>query len=105
MLREDRYFIGLPASASTIILLIISWFEIGFIFILPTVIIIGALMASDIKFPKPGLKINFIAIILIILSLITYDQLYRITPLLLLTAILIYSLGGPIYNKFLTKKK
>jgi CDP-diacylglycerol--serine O-phosphatidyltransferase len=103
ILKEDRYFIGLPASASTIILLIVSWFEVGFIFILPTVIIIGAFMASDIKFPKPGLKINLIATILIILSLIFYNIYKGIAPFLLLLAILFYVIGGPIYNKFLSK--
>ena len=103
--KEDRYFIGLPASASTIILLIVSWFEVGFIFILPTVIIIGAIMASDIKFPKPGLKINTIATILIILTLIMYKYYYGIAPLLLLTAILLYMIGVPIHNKFLLKNR
>jgi CDP-diacylglycerol--serine O-phosphatidyltransferase len=105
ILKEDRYFIGLPASTSTIILLIVSWFEVGFIFILPTVIIIGAIMASDIKFPKPGLKINTIATILIILTLIMYKYYYGIAPLLLLTSILLYMIGVPIHNKFLLKNR
>ena len=105
ILKEDKYFIGLPASVSTVILLIVSWFEVGFIFILPTVIIIGAIMASDIKFPKPGLKINLIATILIILTLIFYNTYYGIAPLLLLSAILLYAIGGSIHNKFLSKNR
>jgi CDP-diacylglycerol--serine O-phosphatidyltransferase len=103
LIKKDKYFIGLPASASTIILLIISWFEVEFIYILPAVVIIGAVMASDINFPKPGIKINAIASILIILTLIIYKGYYGIAPLLLLTAILVYSIGGPIYIKFLEK--
>jgi phosphatidylserine synthase len=102
-MKEDKFFIGLPASVSTIILVIISWLEVDFIFLLPTVIIIGAAMASDIIFLKPGIKINIVATLLIIISLIMYNNYYKIGPLLLLTAILVYAIGGPIYKKFIIK--
>ena len=103
LMKKDKYFIGLPASVSTIILLIIALFEVEFIYILPAVIIIGATTVSDIKFPKPGIIINAIATILIILTLIMYNNYYGIFPLLLLAAILIYAIGGPIYSKFSVK--
>jgi len=105
LMKEDKYFIGLPASVSTIILLIISYLEIDFIFILPAVIIIGAAMASDIKFLKPHIKINAIAMVLIFFTLIMYTNYYSIAPILLLLAILSYVIGGPIYTKFLNKKR
>ena len=105
IMKEDKFFIGLPASVSTIILVIIAWFEVDFIFLLPAVIIIGAAMASDIIFIKPGIKINAIASILIVLSLILYNNYYKIAPLLLLIAILIYAIGSPIYTKFIKKDK
>lgn len=101
IMKEDKFFIGLPASVSTIILVIIAWFEVDFIFLLPAVIIIGAAMASDISFIKPDKKINVIASILIGLSIILYNNYYKIAPLLLLTAILIYAIGSPIYTKFI----
>jgi phosphatidylserine synthase len=104
-MKEDKFFLGLPASVSTIILLMISWFRVEFIYILPAVIIIGAAMASDIKFPKPRIRINAIATFLILLTLIMYDNYYRVAPLLLLIAIVIYAIGGPIYTKFLVKNK
>ncbi len=103
LMKEDKFFIGLPASASTIILLIIAYFEVEFIYILPAVIIIGAMMASDIKFPKPRIIINAIATVLILLTLVMHKSYYGIAPLLLLTAILVYSIVGPIYTKFLAK--
>jgi len=105
IMKEDKFFIGLPASVSTIILVIIAWFEVDFIFLLPAVIIIGAAMASDIIFIKPGIKINAIAAILIVLSLIFYSNYYKIAPMLLLSAILIYAIGSPIYSKFMKKNK
>jgi len=105
LMKKEKYFIGLPASASTIILLIISFFKVEFIYILPAVVIIGAATVSDIKFPKPGIRINAIATVLIILTLIMYNSFQRIAPLLLLSAILIYAIGGPIYTKFLAKRK
>jgi hypothetical protein len=62
-------------------------------------------MASDIKFPKPRIRINAIATFLILLTLIMYDNYYRVAPLLLLIAIVVYVIGGPIYTKFLVKNK
>lgn len=105
IMKEDKFFLGLPASVSTIILLMISWFRVEFIYILPAVIIIGAAMASDIRFPKPRIRINAIATFLILLTLIMYDNYYRVAPLLLLIAIVVYAIGGPIYTKFLVENK
>lgn len=104
LMKKDKYFIGLPASVSTIILLIIAFIKVEFIYILPAVIIIGAATVSDIKFLKPGLRINAIAAILIALTLVIYDSYWKIAPLLLLIAIIIYATVGSIYLKFLTKK-
>jgi len=103
IMKENKSFIGLPASASTIILLIISYFKVEFILILPAVIIIGAVMASDIKFPKSGIRINTIAAILILLTLVMDKSHYGVAPLLLFIAIIVYAIGGPIYIKFLAK--
>ena len=104
IMKEDKFFIGLPASVSTIILVIVAWLEVDFIFLLPAVIIIGAAMASDIIFIKPGIKINAVTAILIVLSLILYNNFYKIAPLLLLAAILIYVVGSPIYSKIMKKE-
>jgi archaetidylserine synthase len=103
ILKNDKVFVGFPAPASTVLLLTLSYFKIDFIYILPAVIIIGAAMVSNIKFPKPGLKINFIAAILIILTVLIDKSYYGIAPILLLIAVVSYTIGGAIYIKFLVK--
>jgi CDP-diacylglycerol--serine O-phosphatidyltransferase len=104
LMKKNKYFIGLPVPASTIILVIIAFFKVEFIFILPAVVIIGATNVSDIKFPKLDLKINAIATILILLSLVMYDIYWGIAPFFLLFAIIIYITVGPIYIKYFIKK-
>ena len=105
IMKEEKYFVGLPASVSTIILLILAYFTVEFIFILPAVIIIGAAMASNLTFPKPGIRINSIATVLILLSIILGRNYYGVAPLVLLLAILAYAIGGPLYLKFLKKTR
>ena len=104
MLKDERFFLGLPASASAIILLVLSYFQVEFIYIFPSIILISLAMVTNMRFPKPVFKINVIATILIILTLIIGKDFYGIAPILLLTSILIYSIGGPFYNYFFVKK-
>jgi CDP-diacylglycerol--serine O-phosphatidyltransferase len=103
-MKSNKFFLGLPASVSTIILLVLSYFELGFILIFTAIIILSLLMISNIRFPKPGLRINSIATILIILTIIIGKEIYGFAPILLITAILIYSFAGPFYRKILEKK-
>jgi CDP-diacylglycerol--serine O-phosphatidyltransferase len=103
-MKSKKIFLGLPASVSTIILLVFSYFEVSFILILALIIILSLLMISNIRFPKPGLKINAIAAILIILSIILGKELYGFALILLITAILFYSIIGPVNRKILEKK-
>ena len=105
ILKNDKFFVGFPAPAGTILLLIFSYLKIDFIFILPAVIIIGAVMVSNIKFPKPGLKINSVAVLLIIFTIIIDKNYYGIAPILLFIAVSGYTIGGAIYIKFLVKNK
>ena len=105
IMKEKKLFIGLPASASTIILLTLAYIKVDFIFILPTVVIIGAAMASTIEFLKPNIHVNAVASILIFICVIFGNSFYSIAPVFLLTAILIYSILGPFYLYFNSKKK
>ncbi len=104
ILKNDKVFVGFPAPASAILLLILAYFKIDFIYILSAVIIIGVAMISNIKFPKPGLKTDSIAAFLIILTLIIEKSFFGIAPILLFVAVLTYATGGAIYIKFLVKK-
>jgi len=97
IMKEKKFFIGLPASASTIIILIISYLKIEFIYILIIIIIISIVLISKIRFPKPNNIINIIATVLIILSIIIGTQFNAITFYLLLFSIIIYILLGPIF--------
>ncbi len=105
LMRNESLFIGLPASASTIILLILAYIEVKFIYILPAIIVISLAMITNISFPKPGYKINAIAAVLIFLILILDKNYYGFAPILLLIAILIYSIGGLFYTNFFVKKR
>ena len=104
IMKNKRYFIGLPASVSAIILLVLTLFEVNFIYIILAIVVISIAMITNIPFPKPIFKINAIAAILIFLTIILGKDLYGFAPILLITAVLIYSIGGSIYTKFFVKK-
>ena len=97
IMKKDRFFIGLPSPASTLILLTIAYLMVDFIFVLPAVIIIGAFMASNIRFPKLDAKLDAIATVLILLTIIFDKTYYSFAPILLLCAILFYAIVGPLY--------
>ncbi len=103
VMKEKKIYVGLPASASAIILLVLSYLKIDFIYILPTVVIMGALMASDFVFPKTDKKMNIVAVILIILTILFAKEYYGFAPMLLVIAVFLYTFGGAIYMKFYKK--
>jgi CDP-diacylglycerol--serine O-phosphatidyltransferase len=100
IMKEKNRYVGLPASASAIILVILCYLRVNFLFILPTVIIMGALMASDFVFPKTDKKMNLLAFILILLTILFGREYYNFAPILLLIAVFFYTFGGAIYMKF-----
>ena len=105
IMKEKKLFVGLPASVSTIIILVLSYVKIEFLLILPAVVIIGAAMASNLTFPKPNRYIDSIAAFLILLSIIFGSFFYNIFPIFLLSGIFIYSILGPFLKEFFTKKQ
>jgi phosphatidylserine synthase len=102
-MENKKFFYGLPASASTIIILVVSFFKIEFFFVLLLMLIVSFFMISNIRFPKPGIKVNSVAAVLILISVAIGKTYYGFAPLLLLAAILVYSIGGPVYLKFFAK--
>jgi len=97
IMKDKKFFVGLPASMSAIIIITLAFFEIEFLYILPVIIIISLAMISNVHFPKPGLKIDVIAAILIILTLIFGKYYYGIAPLILITTLATYAILGPLY--------
>lgn len=97
IIKQRDYFVGLPASASTIILIVLAYLGIDFWFILLCVIVVSLAMISKVHFPKLGYRIDVVAVVLIFLTLIMDKNYSSIAPILLLLAIVFYALGGPIY--------
>lgn len=97
IMKKDNYFVGLPASASTVIILILAYLEIEFLYLILITILISLALVSNVRFLKPGLKINGVAAILIILAIVLSKNYHGVAPLLLLIAILAYAIAGPIY--------
>lgn len=97
VLKDKKFFIGLPASAGTIIILVLSLLKINYIAEILLILLVALFMVSPIKFPKTGLKINSIATVLIILTIIFEKSFSNAAPIILLVAILIYVTGGPLH--------
>jgi CDP-diacylglycerol--serine O-phosphatidyltransferase len=102
IIKGKNYFIGLPSSAGTIFIIALSFFKVNFLLILVIILIISLALISPIHFPKIGLKIQFVATILILLTVIminlfsTFDYNY-IFPIILFIAVAIYTFLGPMY--------
>ena len=96
LLKEKQFFIGLPTSANAIFLVVISFLKPDVVYILPVIIVISLGMISPIHFPKPGLKVNLIATVFIVATIVLNHMYSNIAPLLLLAALLFYLIFGLI---------
>jgi CDP-diacylglycerol--serine O-phosphatidyltransferase len=97
VMKDKNFFVGLPASASTIIVVTLAFFGIPFLYLLPVVIVVSVAMICSIRFPKPGLLIDSVAAVLIILTVILGKSYDGIAPLVLLMTIFVYVFAGPVY--------
>ena len=96
LLKNDGYFIGLPASAATIILVVLVSIHVSLLVIIISVIILSIFLLSSIPFPKPKKIMNVVAAVLIIVAIIIGDQFNFLFFYLLLFGILLYTIGGSI---------
>jgi CDP-diacylglycerol--serine O-phosphatidyltransferase len=103
IMKKDKVFLGLPASASTIIILILSYLMIDYLYLIIIIFIISLILVSNINFPKPNYIINLIAAILIIIAIIFGSQFNSFALIILLISVLIYLFLGPIYLYYKTK--
>lgn len=104
-LKNQKAFLGLPASAATITLLLVGVFYGTFFYILPIMFIISLLMVLPVPYPKPTGKMNAIAAVLIIICLIFWDIFFTIGPTLLLLSLLLYIFLGPLMQQKKHKEK
>jgi archaetidylserine synthase len=100
VLKEKESFVGLPTSASAIFLVLTSFLKPEVWVILPAIIVLSCAMISSIRFPKPGLKMDLVAAVFIIATILLYSMYYNIAPLLLLGALVAYIVIGPLYLHF-----
>ena len=94
-LKHKETFLGLPASAATLTVLIMGVFYASFLFIILLMILISLLMVLPIPYPKPTGKINALTACLILISIIVWDLFYTIGPMILLLCLFFYILIGP----------
>ena len=103
IMKKEKVFLGLPASASTIIILVLSYLMIDYFYLLIIFFIISLTLVSKISFPKSNYRINLIAAILIIIAILFGSQFNSIALIILLISVLIYIFIGPIYLYYKTK--
>jgi archaetidylserine synthase len=108
-LKEKRFFIGLPTSASALFLVVLSYLLIDLWYLLAVIVLLSFGMVSSIRFPKLGLMFNLVAAVFIFVTIIFQGRYSNTAPLLLLAALLFYVIVGPIYfqlkhRNFLTEK-
>jgi CDP-diacylglycerol--serine O-phosphatidyltransferase len=97
LLKEKKFFIGLPTSASALFLVLTSFLNPEIWYPLAIIIVLSLAMVSSIRFPKPGLKVDLLAAVFIVATILLDSMYYNIAPLLLLAALLCYSIFGPMY--------
>jgi len=104
LLKEKHSFIGLPTSASAVFLVLASFLKLDVQYILPFVVILALTMISSIRFPKPGLKMDLVAAVFIVATLLLDSMYNNIAPLLFLAALVSYIIIGPFYLRIKKKK-
>ena len=97
IMKDDGFFVGLPASASTSIILILAFLQVEFLYILLVILFVSFALISNVHFPNRGIVINIIATFLILLTLFIGEIYWNIAPIALLLAILVYAIVGPVY--------
>jgi CDP-diacylglycerol--serine O-phosphatidyltransferase len=106
-MKKEYWFVGLPASTSALIIMILSLFTIPYGYICIVVVVLSLAMISSFRFPKSSLLIDGIAGVLIVITLIFGTRYHAVVPFLLLVALTVYVIGGPLYllKKYPKRKK
>lgn len=100
IIKQQNFFLGLPASASTIIVIVTTFVGIPFFAMLILLLVVSLAMIAPIPFLKPGVRINSTAGILILLTILFRHAYVNVFPLLLFFAVIMYIVGGLLYVKF-----
>ena len=103
IIKAEAYFVGLPASAATMFLIIFSLFSVDLYLLLILIVIVGIVLVSSVRFPKLSLRMNMVAAILILLTIVVGEQYFSFAPLMLCISLVLYSVAGPVYLSFYKK--
>jgi len=101
LLKEERVFLGLPASGSAIILISIGMLRFDALSIPVILVVLGVMKISMIPFPKLGGRLTVIASIVIFSAMVLALLHSSYGPVLLLVMICLYVGIGP----FLARSK
>lgn len=96
-LKDSQFFLGLPTSVSALFLLVLSMLKPDLVYVVPVVVVLAVAMISPVRFPKPGLRLNSTTAILIILVILFNGMYNNIIVYVLLAALMLYIIAGPIY--------
>jgi CDP-diacylglycerol--serine O-phosphatidyltransferase len=99
LLKEQQVFVGLPASASTIVVISLAilgplWFPVWVL--VAVLILLGLMKVSSLPFPKLGRRLTVVACVVILVSLVLVLWRSEIGALLLLVWVLVYILAGAL---------
>jgi len=96
--KDEAVFVGLPASASTILLICLSslpgWFPP--LVMVAILVLLGIMKVSSVQFPKLSTRLAVVASIIILVALVLTLVKSIYGSLLLLVMILVYILAGSV---------
>ena len=102
-LKNKSVFLGLPASAATMLLLSISFLTQTNNIILSVLFLSSLLMILPVGFPKPNKIMNAITTFIIVLTIV-FGLILPFIYFVLFISVLIYIFGGQIYLYFIRKQ-
>jgi len=105
LLKEKHSFVGLPTSASAVFLVLASFLKLDVQYILLFIVILALAMISSVRFPKPALKMDLVAAVFIVATILLNSMFNNIAALLLLAALVCYIIIGPFYLHIKKRRK
>lgn len=97
ILKNKKYFVGLPVPASTIILVVLAYVKIDLVYMLFFIMVVSVLMVSNIRFLKPDIRIDIIAGFLIFLAVVFADSYSYFASFLLIGGMVLYILCSLVF--------
>jgi CDP-diacylglycerol--serine O-phosphatidyltransferase len=104
-LKDPHFFLGLPTSVSALFLVVFSILKPDLVVVMPVIVMLALVMISPVRFPKPGVPLNIATAILILLVILLSGLYHNIIVYILLVALVLYVIAGPIYLLWMHKRR